>query len=136
MANQFFGIGKVSVLTLDHEVEMPISGFLRMFFNLGSLDVDYSATNRKFFEEIERKKPDLVIITSTRKMFGGGTGLALTREIKVKFPEIKVIVLSGLATNREKAFLVGADGFVAKPFYPEIFLTEVLRVLKKKEEKS
>lgn len=78
-------------------------------------------------------QPDLVI---TDVMLPLKSGLEVTSYCKNNFSHIPVIVLSALGEEEgtvTKAFNLGADDFVAKPFNPNEFLLRVKRLLMKKE---
>jgi two-component system, OmpR family, response regulator VicR len=84
-------------------------------------------------ERIETIQPDLVV---TDIMLPLKSGLEVTNFCKEKFPHIPIIVLSALGEEEgtvTKAFKLGADDFVAKPFNPNEFLLRVRRLLMKKE---
>ena len=83
-------------------------------------------------ERIAVIQPDMVI---TDVMLPLKSGLEVTSYVKDNFPNIPVIVLSALGEEERtvtKAFELGADDFVAKPFNPTEFLLRVKRLLTKK----
>ena len=65
----------------------------------------------------------------------GRDGFSLMGEVKRKWPEIPVIVMSGYTTTEtiDTAAHMGAANFIAKPFTPDELL-EVLRHVTQKEE--
>lgn len=84
-------------------------------------------------ESIGTIQPDLVI---TDVMLPLKSGLEVISYCKDNFSHVPVIVLSGLGEEERtvtKAFKLGADDFVAKPFNPNEFLLRVSRLLMKKE---
>lgn len=84
-------------------------------------------------ERLDVIQPDLVV---TDVMLPLKSGLEVTSYCKEKFPHIPIIVLSALGEEEgtvTKAFKLGADDFVAKPFNPNEFLLRVKRLLTKKE---
>jgi len=56
-------------------------------------------------------------------------GLAATRAIKTRWPEIKVLVLSMYRDRQEEALAAGADLFVSKGESPERLLSAVSSLL-------
>ena len=82
------------------------------------------------------KKDDFALLLIDVKM-PGHDGMYLMREVKEKWPDIPIIVMSGYHTKEiiEEAVKIGAATFIAKPFTPDELL-EALRQVIKKEESS
>ncbi|AXP82080.1 Transcriptional regulatory protein YycF [Mariniflexile rhizosphaerae] len=94
------------------------------------------SSSQNGLDAIERMhviQPDLVI---TDVMLPLKSGLEVTSYCKDHFPHVPVIVLSSLGEEEgtvTKAFNLGADDFVAKPFNPNEFLLRVRRFLTRTE---
>lgn len=94
------------------------------------------SSSQNGLDAIERMhviQPDLVI---TDVMLPLKSGLEVTSYCKTHFPHIPVIVLSALGAEEgtvTKAFKLGADDFIAKPFNPNELLLRVRRFLTKSE---
>jgi two-component system response regulator VicR len=94
------------------------------------------SSSQNGLDAIERMhviQPDLVI---TDVMLPLKSGLEVTSYCKNHFPHVPVIVLSALGEEEgtvTKAFNLGADDFVAKPFNPNEFLLRVRRFLTRTE---
>ena len=82
------------------------------------------------------KNEDFTLLLIDVKM-PGHDGMYLMREVKEKWPDIPIIVMSGYHTKEiiEEAVKIGAATFIAKPFTPDELL-EALRQVIKKEESS
>lgn len=61
----------------------------------------------------------------------GHDGLYLMQEVKKKWPDMPMIVMSGYATTEtiSDVFKLGASAFIAKPFTPDELLEAIRRVL-------
>jgi DNA-binding NtrC family response regulator len=62
-------------------------------------------------------------------------GMYLIREVKERWPNIPIIVMSGYHTKEtiEEAVRIGAATFIAKPFTPDELLETIRQVIKKEE---
>ncbi|HOP62004.1 MAG TPA: response regulator [Spirochaetota bacterium] len=76
----------------------------------------------------EATKPDILTMDIT---MGGKDGINAIREIKSRFPDSKIVVVSALNQNTIKMNDEGinADAFITKPFTKEELLTIVEKVL-------
>lgn len=81
---------------------------------------------------IVNEKPSLLLIDVKMP---GRDGMYLMREVKERWPDIPVIVMSGYATRETiaEAAEIGAASFIAKPFTPEELLKTVQKVIQKEE---
>ena len=82
---------------------------------------------------IDELQPDLVV---TDVVLPLKSGLEVISYSKNHLPQTPVIVLSGLGEEERtvtKAFQLGADDFVAKPFNPNEFILRISRLLMKTE---
>ena len=74
----------------------------------------------------EEARPRLVVMDI---LMPGVDGLAATREIKSRWPEIRILVLSLDADRRAEALAAGADLFVSKGESPERLLCALSSLL-------
>ncbi|MGE5840668.1 MAG: response regulator [Deltaproteobacteria bacterium] len=65
----------------------------------------------------------------------GKDGMTLLREVKQKWPNIPVIVMSGYATNEtvEQVSRTEAATFIEKPFTPDELVEALAKVIEKEE---
>jgi CheY-like chemotaxis protein len=77
----------------------------------------------------EEHLPDIILMDARLPVM---SGLQATRQIKAKWPQIKIIVLSVFTDYQAFALEAGADGFVSKSDPPEILRKMLAEVLKKK----
>ena len=87
---------------------------LRKFLESQDYDVLTAENGEEALRKIERERPDLVL---TDIRMPGMDGVALLEKIKVKFPEISVILLTAYGTveNAVKAIKLGAFHYLTKP---------------------
>ena len=74
----------------------------------------------------EETRPRLVVMDI---LMPGVDGLVATRELKSRWPEIKVLVLSLQSDRRQEALAAGADLFVSKGESPERLLCALSSLL-------
>jgi DNA-binding NtrC family response regulator len=79
-------------------------------------------------ELARREAPDLAICDVSMPEMDG---IELTRILREEFPDMPVIILTGMegATTAEEAFAAGAIDFVTKPVEPRILITRIHRAL-------
>ena len=71
-------------------------------------------------ELIEKSQPDLVLLDA---QMPGLTGIEVTRQVKSRFPQVKVILMTMYTDYRSKAIRAGADAFMTKGIPPEHVLS-------------
>jgi DNA-binding NarL/FixJ family response regulator len=81
---------------------------------------------REALELAEEHRPDLVLMDIRMP---GMDGLAATRGIRARCPQVKILVLSLHESRSADAFAAGADGFVGKGESPEVLLARVTEIL-------
>ena len=65
---------------------------------------------------------------------GGGDGLALTRDIRERWPSVDVIIITGYGSirNAVEAMKIGAVDYITKPFEPEELLLATQKALERR----
>lgn len=81
-----------------------------------------------------REKPDILLMDINLGKLTQEDGLLLARQILKRFPEQKVVILSGydLPAYRKEARKIGAKGFVNKEVEPEELLNILISICKGK----
>ncbi len=83
------------------------------------------ATNgREALDRVKRDHPDIVLLDVRMPELDG---LEATRQIKARWPGIRVIVLSMYPEYRSEALAAGADAFLVKGDPPEELLRLITR---------
>lgn len=74
-------------------------------------------------------QPDLVLLDA---QMPGMTGVEVTRKIKKRWPQMKVILMTMYVDFRPKAIAAGADAFLTKGIPPEHTLSVIRGILQAK----
>ena len=86
--------------------------------------VGEAADGQEAIQFVEQCRPDVVLIDVRMPMIDG---LAATRMIKARWPEVKVIVLTMYPSHQAEAFAAGADAFLVKGCASEVLLQAILK---------
>jgi DNA-binding NarL/FixJ family response regulator len=90
--------------------------------------VHEAGNGREAVRLVEELRPDVVLMDVRMPE---ADGLEATAQIKARWPQVKVIVLSMYAEHREEALSAGADAFVSKGEAPETLLDLLSAVMQK-----
>jgi DNA-binding NtrC family response regulator len=119
---------KTTVLILDDE---PIvCKRLKPALEKSGYEVESFTRSREAMHRLTERQFDVAI---TDLKMDGMDGMAFLTEVKKRYPETEVIVITGFATmeTAKESYQKGVFDFVAKPFK----LGEILEVVKKAETK-
>lgn len=114
----------IKILTVDDEVD--ICEHIKDVFSRIGYEVLISLNGKDALSIVKKEKPGIVFLDI---LMTGMTGLEVLRQIKEFDSSIKVIMLS-IADDpdtQNKARLLGADGFLKKPFLDDGLQDEVIR---------
>ena len=92
----------------------------------GILEIREASNGREAAQQVEELRPDLVLMDVRMPEIDG---LEATRQIKARWPRVKVIILSMYIEHRDEVLAAGADAFVSKGEAPERLLDRVAAVL-------
>ena len=111
-----------TLLVVDDENE--ICEFLKAFFEERNFQVIIANSGEAAVEEVKRTKPQVVLLDVHMP---GMDGMNVLRHIKMKFPKIKVIMVTALETREkiEEAMRLGADNYITKPLSLEYLEKDV-----------
>ncbi len=115
------------ILIVDDEER--IRSLVASYLESDGFDVVEAANGREAVAEVERRKPDLVVMDVRMPGLDGFEALAEIR----KFSDVYVIMLTARAeeTDRIVGLSVGADDYVTKPFSPRELVARVKAVLRR-----
>jgi two-component system response regulator NreC len=106
-------MNKIRVVLADDHTIMR-AGLRSLLENPGNIEVIGEAEDgREAVEQVERMRPDVVLMDIAMP---GLNGLEATRQIKQRFPEVKILILTMHMTEEYivQIFGAGASGYVVK----------------------
>ena len=110
------------LLVVDDEPE--ICDFLKSFFEDRDFEVKTANSGEAALRTIEGFRPQVMLLDI--KM-GAVDGLDVLREVKKRYPRVKVIMVTALETTEkiEEALRLGADNYITKPLSLEYLENDV-----------
>lgn len=110
------------ILVVDDEAE--ICDFLKAFFEDRNFEVITANTGDAALTEIEKGRPHVILLDI---QMPGRDGMSALKEIKSKYPELKVIMVTAVETRDkiEEAMRAGADNYITKPLSLEYLEKDV-----------
>lgn len=116
------------ILVVDDEEQ--VRDLLQVYFRKRDFAVSQASSSAETLNKIEEQKPDVIILDIG---LGQEDGLKVLSLIKSLYPDIKVIMLTGMGFVEDllsEAHQKGADGYVSKVLPLDELLGEVNRVLR------
>lgn len=110
------------MLVVDDEEE--ICEFLKAFFEEKNFQVKTATSGEAAIQEVQKGLPQVVLLDIHMPGMGG---MRVLKEIKLKFPQVKVIMVTALETREkiEEAMRLGADNYITKPLSLEYLERDV-----------
>lgn len=110
------------MLVVDDETE--ICDFLKAFFEERDYEVRTAYSGEMAIQALEKAKSQVVLLDVHMP---GMDGMSALREIKTRYPGIKVIMVTALETREkiEEALRLGADNYITKPLSLEYLEKDV-----------
>lgn len=117
---------KIKALIIDDEKDICfLLGGMLEFKNLYSKFV-YSISEAR--KALEQEKPAVIFLDNH---LPDGSGMNFIEEIRLKYPDIKIIMISAYDTNadKKKALVEGVHQFIGKPFTKDMVFETLEKVL-------
>ena len=113
------------ILIVDDEIE--ICEFLGEYFKDRHYEVVTASSGIDALQKVTNENPQILLLDIKMP---GVDGLQVLREVKMKNPKIKVIMVTATESNDDisEAFKLGADNYITKP----LSLEELERDVKEK----
>jgi DNA-binding response OmpR family regulator len=119
-------MAKWKILVVDDEQDVAKALKVRLKANGYNVVLAYDSVQA--FTVANQEKPDLIILDI---MIPGGGGFVVAERLKQSTTthHIPIIFLTGISGGEERAYKVGASGYVMKPYHPDELLETIHRAL-------
>ena len=113
---------KGKILIVDDEQD--VAKALKVRLKANGYSVLVASDSVQAFIMANKEKPDLIILDI---MIPGGGGFVVAERLKQSTAthHIPIIFLTGISGGEEKAYKVGASGYLMKPYQPEKLLETI-----------
>ncbi len=118
---------RILVVDDEKDVEMLFRQKFRKEIRNNNLELVFAFSGQEALDMLEKSDPPNVIYMFSDINMPGMTGLELLDKVKVRFPQIKISMISayGDKENYEKAIESGAKEFFTKPIDFESLRAEI-----------
>jgi DNA-binding response OmpR family regulator len=119
-------MAKRKVLVVDDEQD--VAEALKARLKANGYNVVLASDSVQAFTMANKEKPDLIILDI---MLPGGGGFLVAERLKQSQVThcIPIIFLTGIPGGEEKAYRLGASGYVMKPYQPDELLGTIRQAL-------
>jgi len=119
-------MGKKKLLVVDDEQD--IAQALKVRLKASGYHVVLASDSVQAFTMANSEKPDLIILDI---MIPGGGGFVVAERLQQSQTthRIPIIFLTGIPGGEERAYKLGASGYVMKPYHPDELLEIIHRAL-------
>ena len=117
---------KKKILVVDDEED--VARALKIRLKANGYHVVLASDSVQAFSMANKEKPNLIILDI---MIHGGGGFVVAERLKQSTAthDIPIIFLTGISGGEERAYKVGASGYVMKPYHPEKLLETIHNAL-------
>lgn len=117
---------KKKILVVDDELD--VTKALKFRLKASGYNVVLAYDTVQGFMMANKEKPDLIILDI---MIPGGGGFVVAERLKQSTAthHIPIIFLTGISGGEDKAFKIGASGYLMKPYQPEKLLETIHHAL-------
>jgi len=122
---------KHKILIVEDEVE--IVNLIRKRLDTQKYDISIAYSGDEGLKLIQREYFDLL---SLDIMLPSVDGLTLCKEVRKKNKNSLIVIISALdlEEEKEKAYLLGADDYISKPFSPKLVALKIDSLLQRRQE--
>lgn len=118
------------LLAEDHEINQILATNLLQKFGA---TVDVAENGREALKKIQKKKYDVVLMDMQMPMMNG---LSATKAIRNKLMlDVPIVAVTAnvMPAEKNRCFEVGMNGYVAKPYDPEVIFEAIAKVVDRKK---
>jgi len=110
------------ILVVDDELD--VAKALKIRLKASGYNVVLAGDSVQGFMMANKEKPDLIILDI---MIPGGGGFVVAERLKQSTAthHIPIIFLTGISGGEDKAYKIGASGYLMKPYQPEKLLETI-----------
>ncbi|MDF2156735.1 response regulator [Algoriphagus sp. CAU 1675] len=129
---------KILIVDDERDVELLFRQKFRKEVRSGSLELCFAFSGNEALELLGHENPPKVVYVFSDINMPGMTGLELLKNIKERFPQINVSMISayGDSENFEKAMNSGAKEFFTKPIDFESLRAEIVTLISQHNSQS
>ena len=119
---------KKKILVVDDEED--VAKALKVRLKANGYHVVLAFDSVQAFTMANKERPDLIILDI---MIPGGGGFVVAERLKQSTAthHIPIIILTGISGGEERAYKVGASGYVMKPYHPDELMETIHRALER-----
>jgi len=119
-------MAKWKILVVDDEQDVLKA--LKVRLKANGYNVVLACDSVQAFTVANQEKPDLIILDV---MIPGGGGFVVAERLKQSTAthHIPIIFLTGISGGEERAYRIGASGYLMKPYHPDELLETIHRAL-------
>jgi CheY-like chemotaxis protein len=126
-------MAKKKILVVDDEQDMVMA--LKVRLKANGYNVVFATDSVEAFTVANQENPDLIILDI---LIPGGGGFVIAERLKQSADtrRIPIIFLTGIPGGEEKAYKLGASGYVMKPYQPEQLMETIHSALESSRRRS
>ena len=119
-------MAKKKILVVDDEQDMAMA--LKVRLKANGYNVVFASDSVQAFTIANKENPDLIILDI---VIPGGGGFVVAERLKQSAAthRIPIIFLTGIQGGQERAYKLGASGYLMKPYQPEELMEAIHNAL-------
>ncbi|MGZ3536352.1 MAG: response regulator [Thermodesulfobacteriota bacterium] len=119
-------MAKKKILVVDDEQDMAMA--LKVRLKANGYNVVFASDSVQAFTIANKENPDLIILDI---MIPGGGGFVVAERLKQSAAthSIPIVFLTGIQGGQERAYKLGASGYLMKPYQPEELMKTIHNAL-------